>query len=149
MGLRADLLKSSAQLVASTLDLVRLLSSQRSPQYTRCLVNRLDLVGSDLVLQLVLSLVRRVEHALSSILQLNLLLPLPILLSKLFRFSDHLLLGFLREFRRRGDSDLVLFPCAKVLRVHVKHPVSVNVEGDLDLGHTSRRGRYSGQVEHS
>ena len=107
------------------------------------------MVWGDLVLQLLLGLVRSVEHAFCGVLELDLFLPLPVLLRKLLRFSDHLLLGFLREFCGRGDRDLVLFPCAHVLRVHVEHPVSVNVEGDLDLGHTSRRGRYSGQVEHS
>src|SRR5437667_6411207 len=104
------------------------------------------MVERDLVLQLLLGLVGRVEHALCSILKLNLLLPLPILLRKLLRLSDHLLLGFLREFRRRGDSDLILLPRAQILGGYVEHPVGVNVESNFDLWYTHWRGRYSGQV---
>ena len=46
-----------------------------------------------------------------------------------------------------GDGNLVDFSRALVSSRHVQDAVSVNVEGDLDLRDTSRRGRDTGQLK--
>ena len=45
------------------------------------------------------------------------------------------------------DGDLVLASCALVRRRHIQDPVGVDVEGDLDLGHSARCRGDVGQLK--
>src|SRR5579872_1220910 len=62
-------------------------------------------------------------------------------------FFRHPLDFFLRETGRRRDRDLLILLRGRVLRGHIQDAVGIDVEGDLDLRHTTRSRRNPGQME--
>ena len=64
-----------------------------------------------------------------------------------FGILHHLLDFILAQARVGLDGDLVLLARALVLGAHVQDTVGVNVKGDFDLGHATRRRRNAFEVE--
>ena len=60
---------------------------------------------------------------------------------------DHLLDLAVAQAARRLDTDLLLLARGVVLGLHVQDPVGVDVEGDLDLGHTTLCRRDARELE--
>ena len=54
---------------------------------------------------------------------------------------DHRVDVVLREHRRGRDADLLLLRGGAILRLDVEDAVGIDVEADLDLRHSARRGR--------
>ncbi|GMR52836.1 hypothetical protein PMAYCL1PPCAC_23031, partial [Pristionchus mayeri] len=110
----------------------------------------LSVVGGDLVLELlVVEGLLHVEGVrLEGVLRADTLLLGIILSLQLLGIGHHLLDLVLRETSLVvGDGDLVLLSSGLVLGRDVEDTVGINVEGDLDLGHSTGRGRDARELE--
>ena len=87
------------------------------------------------------SALRLIQERIRAIAQLNFLGASAVIVGVLFGFLDHLVHLFLAEGRGRMNGDVLLFAAAQVFRGHVQNAVSVDVKGDVDLRHTTRRRR--------
>jgi len=118
--------------------------------FGRSVLDHLLVLLGEVCLELLL--IKRVLHleavVLESVLGLNLLSDGIILSSELVGIGDHLLDLFLRQTTLIvGDCDFLSLSSGLVTSADVKDTVSVNIESDLDLRGSTRRGRDALQVE--
>ncbi|KAK6305302.1 hypothetical protein J4Q44_G00240820, partial [Coregonus suidteri] len=118
-----------------------------------CFLNGFLVLGRQLAAQLLLVadlVLERVGVAFKLVTGINALLQLLVLVGEALSVVDHAL----NVLRRQtvlvvGDGDLVLVARSLVLCCDTQDAVDVNLEGDLDLGHTTRCGGDASQVEGS
>merc|ERR1719152_70420 len=113
----------------------------------RLLVVVRDFVG-DALLRVGELVLHRVHVVLELVARLDLLAHLLVLLLELLGLLDHALDLVLREAALVvGDGDLLVLAGTLVLGTHVEDAVGVDLEGNLDLGHATRRGWDAAELE--
>src|SRR5215218_2172683 len=104
-------------------------------------------LGGDLVAVVLQALLRLVDDLLGPVLGLGGLAPAAVLLRVLLGLVDHSVDVVLGQRRAAGDGHRLLLAGAAVLGRDVDDAVGVDVEGDLDLRHATRRRRDADQLE--
>src|SRR5699024_4722298 len=104
-------------------------------------------VGVDLVLGVLQSLLGLVDHLVGLVAHINLFLALGVLGGKLLGLLDGLVDVLLGHIGGGGDGDVLLLAGAQILGGHVHDAVGVDVEGNLDLRHAAAGGSNAVQVE--
>merc|ERR1719333_33004 len=106
-----------------------------------------NLVGDTLLL-IVQGVAQVVRVAFEGVALVDLLLHLGVLVGEFLGFADHaldLLLG--QAALLGGDGDLLRLAGTSVLGGDLEHAVSIDLEGNLDLGHTTGCGRDTVELE--